>query len=115
MPKKRITLSIDEKVLRAVKARAGRIGKGQSEVIEEAVRKDLGLDLMERLWARNKLTEDEAMRLAIEEQVAARRRTSLDQTAPRPPRQPDLALITDMERAEGQRAGDEGSEPQEQQ
>lgn len=112
MAKKRITLSIDEKVMRAVKVRAGRIGKGQSEVIEEAVRKDLGLDLMERLWARNKLTEDEAMRLAIEGQVAARRETSLDHPAPRPPRQPDLPLITDMERAKEQRAGDEGSEPQ---
>lgn len=115
MSKKRITLSIDEKVLRAVKARAGRIGKGQSEVVEEAVRKDLGLDLIERLWARNKLTEDEAMRVAIEGKVAARRETSLDQPAPSPPRQPDLVLITDMERAREQRAGDVDAEPQEQQ
>ncbi len=73
MPKTRTTLTIDEDVLRAVKIRAARIGKGESEVIEEAVRKDLGLDLMERLWARNDMAEGEAMNLALEAQRNARR------------------------------------------
>lgn len=73
MTKTRTTLTIDEEVLRAVKVRAARSGKGESEVIEEALRKDLGLDLMERLWARNQMTEEEAMKLAIEEQEAFRR------------------------------------------
>lgn len=73
MTKTRTTLTIDEDVLRAVKVRAARTGKGESEIIEAAVRKDLGLDLMERLWARNNMTEEEAMRLAIEEQQAFRR------------------------------------------
>ena len=72
MTKTRTTLTIDEGVLRAVKVRAARTGKGESEVIEEAVRKDLGLDLLDRLWARNDLIEDEAMDLAIEAQQAAR-------------------------------------------
>jgi len=72
MTKTRTTLTIDEDVLRAVKVRAARTGKGESEVIEEAVRKDLGLDLLDRLWARNDLTEDEAMDLAIKAQEAAR-------------------------------------------
>jgi hypothetical protein len=72
MTKTRTTLTIDEGVLRAVKVRAARTGKGESEVIEEAVRKDLGLDLLDRLWARNDLTEDEAMDLAIKAQEAAR-------------------------------------------
>jgi hypothetical protein len=72
MPKTRTTLTIDEDVLRAVKVRAARTGMGESEVIEEAVRKDLGLDLLDRLWARNDLTEGEAMDLAIEAQQAAR-------------------------------------------
>jgi metal-responsive CopG/Arc/MetJ family transcriptional regulator len=75
MAKTRTTLTIDEEVLRAVKVRAARSGKGESEVIEEAVRKDLGLDLMERLWARNQLTEEEAMKLAVEEQEAFRKET----------------------------------------
>jgi hypothetical protein len=42
-------------------------------VIEDAVRKELGLDLLDRLWARNDLGDDEAMALAIEAQQAARR------------------------------------------
>lgn len=75
MAKTRTTLTINEDVLRAVKVRAARSGKGESEVIEEAVRKDLGLDLMERLWARNQMTEEEAMNLAIEEQEAFRKET----------------------------------------
>jgi hypothetical protein len=73
MTKTRTTLTIDEDVLKAVKVRAARTGKGESEVIEDAVRRDLGLDLMERLWARNDMPEDAAMELALEAQQAARR------------------------------------------
>lgn len=72
MTKTRTTLTIEEDVLRAVKVRAARTGKGESEVIEEAVRKDLGLDLLDRLWSRNDMTEDEAMELALEAQREAR-------------------------------------------
>jgi hypothetical protein len=61
-------------VLTAVKVRAARTGKGDSEVIEEALRRDLGLDLLERLWAKNDLREDEAMALAVEAQRATRSR-----------------------------------------
>jgi len=70
----RTTLTIDEDVLRAVKVRAARTGKGDGEVIEEALRQHLGLDLLDRLWARNDLVEDEAMSLAVEAQHATRRR-----------------------------------------
>lgn len=73
MSKTRTTLTIDEQVLRAVKVRAARTGRAESEIIEEAVRRDLGLDLLERLWERNGLSEDAAMRLAIEAQEATRR------------------------------------------
>jgi metal-responsive CopG/Arc/MetJ family transcriptional regulator len=72
MTKTRTTLTIDKDVLRAVKVRAARTGKGESEVIEQAIRSDLGLDLLDRLWARNDMTEDEAMALAIEAQHATR-------------------------------------------
>ncbi len=72
MPKMRTTVTIDERVLTAVRVRAARAGKGDSEVIEEALRRDLGLDLMERLWAKNDLSEDEAMALALEAQHATR-------------------------------------------
>ena len=74
MSKVRTTLTIDEEVLRAVKVRAARSGKGDSQVIEDALRRDLGLDLLERLWARNRLSEEEAGKLAVEAQHASRRR-----------------------------------------
>jgi hypothetical protein len=74
MTKARTTLTVDPEVLRAVKVRAARTGKGESEVIEEALRRDLGLDLLERLWERNRMPEEEATALAVEAQHAARRR-----------------------------------------
>ncbi|MCA1706880.1 MAG: ribbon-helix-helix domain-containing protein [Actinobacteria bacterium] len=74
MSKTRTTLTIDEEVLRAVKVRAARTGKGDSEVIEEAVRAHLGLDLLDRLWGRNDMGEQEAVELAVEAQHTARGR-----------------------------------------
>lgn len=74
MAKVRTTLTIDESVLRAVKVRGARTGKGDGEVIEEALRRELGFDLLERLWQRNDLDEDEALELAVEAQHEARRR-----------------------------------------
>ncbi len=73
MQKVRTTLTIDEEVLRAVKVRAARTGKGDSEVIEEALRRELGLDLVEGLWLRGELGEDEATALAVEAQHRTRR------------------------------------------
>ena len=64
MGKVRTTLTIDEDVLRAVRVRAARTGKGDSEVIEDAVRQQLGLDLLRRLWQEADLSEDERYLLA---------------------------------------------------
>jgi len=74
MPKVRTTLTVDEEVLRAVKVQAARTGKGDSEVIEEALRRDLGFDLLERLWAKADLSEDGAMKLALDAQYETRPR-----------------------------------------
>lgn len=76
MAKVRTTLTVDEDVLRAVKVRAARTGKGDSEVIEEALRRDLGFELLDRLWSRNQLPEEEAIALAVEAQHATRRHRS---------------------------------------
>ncbi|UJA19324.1 ribbon-helix-helix protein, CopG family [Thermoleophilia bacterium SCSIO 60948] len=73
MPRTRTTLTIDEDLLRAVRVRAARTGKGDSEVIEDAVRRDLGFDFLERMWAKSELSEEEAMELALEAQHATRR------------------------------------------
>jgi len=74
MTKVRTTVTLDKDVLRSVKVRAAREGKGDSEVIEESLRRDLGLDLLERIWAKNRLGEDAAMRLALEAQHRTRPR-----------------------------------------
>ena len=74
MAKVRTTLTIDEDVLRAVKVRGARTGMGDSEVIEAAVRRDLGLDLLEQLWQTNDLGEAEAVALAVEAQHETRPR-----------------------------------------
>jgi len=73
MSKTRTTVTIDEEVLRAVKIKAARTGKGESQVIEEALRRDLGLELLDRLWEGQILSESEAIDLALEAQKAARR------------------------------------------
>jgi hypothetical protein len=72
MAKVRTTLTIDGELLRAVKVKAARLGRGDSEVIEEAVRRDLGLDILDRLWQANDLEEDAALGLGIEAQHATR-------------------------------------------
>ena len=73
MARVRTTLTVDENVLRAVKVRAARTGKGDSQVIEDALRRELGFDLLERIWARNDMPEDEAIALAVEAQHEMRK------------------------------------------
>jgi Ribbon-helix-helix protein, copG family len=72
MPKVRTTLTIEEDVLRAVKVRSARTGKGDSEVIEEALRRELGFDLLERLWEKNDLGEKAALELGVQAQHETR-------------------------------------------
>ncbi len=74
MPKVRTTLTIDDEVLRAVKLRGARTGKGDSEVIEEALRRELGFDVLERLWQRDDMGEDDALALGVEAQHSTRPR-----------------------------------------
>lgn len=74
MAKVRTTLTVDEDVLRAVKVRAARTGQGDSEVIEAALRRELGFDLLERLWAGNDLSEEDAVALGVEAQQKTRPR-----------------------------------------
>lgn len=74
MAKVRTTLTIDEDVLRVVKVRGARTGKGDSEVIEDAIRRELGLDLLDRLWERDDPGERHALELAVEAQHKTRPR-----------------------------------------
>ena len=73
MAKTRTTLPLDEETLRAVKIRAARTGKGESEVMEEAIRQSLGIGFLERQWAiTGNLTEEQAMSIALEAQREVR-------------------------------------------
>lgn len=73
--KQKVTLYIDDEVLRVAKVRATRTGKGDSDLVEAALRSYLGFDLLDAIWARADpdLTEEEAMRIAVEETRAVRR------------------------------------------
>ncbi len=75
MAKVRTTLTVDEDVLRAVKIAGARSGRGDSQVIEDALRRELGLDLLERMWAGNRMSEEDAIALAVEAQHATRPRS----------------------------------------
>lgn len=74
MSKTRTTVTLDEDVFRAVKVKAARTGKRDSQVIEESLRRDLGLDDLEEIWARVRpAPEEEGMALAEAELDAIRK------------------------------------------
>ena len=73
MPKTRTTLTVDSEVIRAVRLKAARTGKRDSEVIEESLRRDLRLDELDRIWATVRpAPEAEGMALAYSELRAMR-------------------------------------------
>jgi hypothetical protein len=74
MAKVRTTVTLDDEVLKWVKVRAARLGVGDSQVIEDSLRRDLGLALLDRLWSGDQLPEDQGARLAVEAQHATRPR-----------------------------------------
>lgn len=70
--RRKVTLYVDEDVLRATRVRAARTDRRDSDVVEDALRSYLGLSVVERVWAHSDLDGDEAMRLAVEETRAVR-------------------------------------------
>lgn len=74
MAKVRTTVTLDEDGLGSAKVLAARSGKGDSEIIEQVLRRELGLDLLDALWERADMQEDDAAALALEAQRWARRR-----------------------------------------
>ena len=74
MAKVRTTLTIDEDVLKWVKIRAARTGVSDSAVIEESLRRDLKLDVLDELWANATMPEASASELAVQAQHATRPR-----------------------------------------
>jgi hypothetical protein len=72
MARRPTTVRLDEKLLSEVHAAAQRAGASDDDVIEEAVRRFVGLEVLDELWTRNHLGEDEAMELAVSELRAMR-------------------------------------------
>lgn len=73
MSKSRTTVTLADEVFRAVKIEAARTGRRDSQVIEEALRRDLGLDALDDIWSRVRpVDEREGMALANAELHAMR-------------------------------------------
>jgi predicted CopG family antitoxin len=74
MSKTCITITLDDDVFRAVKIKAARTGKCASDVIEESLRRDLGLDDLAEISAKvTPGSEEEGMELATYELRAMRK------------------------------------------
>ena len=74
MPQSRTTFSLDARVLRAARIAAARTGKRDSEIVEEALRSYLGLDVVAVVRERADLDADAADTLAYRELHASRAR-----------------------------------------
>lgn len=69
----RVTVAIDDEVLRATRIAAARAGVRDSELVERALRSYLGLEVVAEIRAGNDLDEQAADALVYEELHAARR------------------------------------------
>lgn len=69
----RVTVSIDDDLLRSARIAAARAGVRDSELVERALRSYLGLEVIAEIRAANDLDEDAASALVYEELHAARR------------------------------------------
>lgn len=67
------TLYLDDEILEAARALAARTECDESDVVEDAVRSYLGLDVAQAVWQRSDLSEEQALKLADDEKHAARR------------------------------------------
>ena len=65
--RRKTTIYVEDELLRATKVAAARTGKRDYQIIEAALRAYLGLELLERVGARSKLSEDAALGLAYRE------------------------------------------------
>jgi hypothetical protein len=82
MAKRKSTVYVDEDVLRAARVYAARLDIRDSDVVESALRRFLGLELLGTVWERNAgLTEAEAAALVADE-VRAYRAAGAARVAP---------------------------------
>lgn len=72
MTARSVSVVLPEEVADVVRREATRTGRTDAEVVELAVRRLVAPSVLDRLWERSTLNEDEAMTLAVEEQRALR-------------------------------------------
>ena len=72
--KRKTTIYIDDSVLRALKIAATRSGQHDYELVEQALRSHLGLELLQRTGAKPAISENKAMKLAYEEVHRSRKK-----------------------------------------
>jgi hypothetical protein len=65
--RRKTTVYLEEDLLKKVRVAAARSGKHDYQVVEEALRGYLGLELLEKVGARSALGERAALELAYEE------------------------------------------------
>ncbi|HEX9774138.1 MAG TPA: hypothetical protein VGB83_00970 [Actinomycetota bacterium] len=70
--RKKTTYHLDAGIVRATKVAAAREDKAEYQVVEDALRRYLGLDLLERIRAKAHMNEEEAMALTVREVDAVR-------------------------------------------
>ena len=71
--RRKTTVYLEPDLLRAAKVWAARTGRKDYEIMEEALRSYLGLEVLENVWAKSDLAEEEALELAYKEIHASRR------------------------------------------
>ncbi|MEX1262385.1 MAG: hypothetical protein WEE66_00395 [Actinomycetota bacterium] len=71
--RKKATVYLDEELLRAAKVMAARTDRKDYEVLEAALRQYLGVEVLEKVWTRSDLTEEEGLKVAYDELDAMRR------------------------------------------
>jgi len=64
---------LDEELLRGAKIMAARTDRKDYEVLEAALRQYLGVEVLESVWARSDLSEEEGLEIANGELDAMRR------------------------------------------
>ncbi len=71
--KRKTTVYLEDGLLRALKVAAARSGQREYQVVEQALRAYLGMELLEKVASRSSLGEKEALALAYGELHRSRR------------------------------------------
>lgn len=67
-----VRVELSDDVAEVVRREANRTGRTEAEVVELAVHRLVAPSILDRLWDRAQIHDDEAMAMAIEEVKAAR-------------------------------------------